>query len=31
MSNIRIQGVVEKRQGVYYQVDADAQPIGTGL
>lgn len=30
MSNIRIQGVVEKRQGVYYQVDADAQPIGTG-
>lgn len=30
MPNIRIQGVVEKRQGIYYQVDADAQPIGTG-
>lgn len=30
MSLIRIQGETERRNGVYYQVDSDDQPIGVG-
>lgn len=30
MSAIKLQGLKEKQQGVYYQVDADDKPIGVG-